>query len=56
MLEINKQEMRYSKQGERVTIYKRDEKGNIVYESYKDSASGSVIYYTDEDVTKYQKS
>ena len=39
MLEINKQEMRYSKQGERVTIYKRDEKGNIVYESYKDSAN-----------------
>lgn len=55
MLEINKQEMRYSKQGERVTIYKRDENGNIVYESYKDLASGSVIYYTDEDGDKIPK-
>lgn len=31
MLDINKQKMKYSKQGEKVTIYDRDENGNIKY-------------------------
>lgn len=31
MLEANKQKMKYSKQGEKVTIYDRDENGNIKY-------------------------
>lgn len=31
MLDINKQEMKYSRQGEKVTIYDRDENGEIKY-------------------------
>lgn len=31
MLDINKQDMKYSRQGEKVTIYDRDEKGEIKY-------------------------
>lgn len=31
MLEANKQKMKYSKQGEKVTIYDRDENGSIKY-------------------------
>lgn len=31
MLEANKQKMKYSRQGEKVTIYDRDENGNIKY-------------------------
>ena len=31
MLESNKQKMKYSRQGEKVTIYDRDENGNIKY-------------------------
>lgn len=31
MLEANKQKMKYSKQGEKVTIYDRDKNGNIKY-------------------------
>lgn len=31
MLEANKQKMKYSKQNEKVTIYDRDENGNIKY-------------------------
>lgn len=31
MLEANKQKMKYSKHGEKVTIYDRDENGNIKY-------------------------
>lgn len=31
MLEANKQKMKYSKQGEKVTMYDRDENGNIKY-------------------------
>ena len=31
MLELNKQSMKYSRQGEKVTIYDRDENGNIKY-------------------------
>lgn len=54
MLDMNKQEMRYSKQGERLTVYKRDNDGNIVYESYK-SANGDVVYYTDDDGNKIPK-
>lgn len=32
MLDINKQEMKYSRQGEKVTIYNRDKNGNIIYD------------------------
>lgn len=31
MLDINKQDMKYSRQGEKVTIYDRDENGEIKY-------------------------
>lgn len=36
MLEQNKQKMKYSKQGQKVTIYEKDDSGNIVYEGYTD--------------------
>lgn len=32
MLDINKQAMKYSLQGQTVTIYERDDEGNILYE------------------------
>lgn len=51
MLEINKQKMMYSKQGEKITVYDRDEQGNIIYESYKDS-EGNDIFYLDDDGNK----
>lgn len=40
MLDINKQAMKYSLQGQTVTIYERDEDGNI-------------LYYTDSDGNPY---
>lgn len=40
MLDINKQAMKYSLQGQTVTIYERDDDGNI-------------LYYTDNDGNPY---
>ena len=31
MLDANKQQMKYSLQGQKITIYKKDEDGNIQY-------------------------
>lgn len=51
MLEINKQEMKYSSQGKRIPVYKRDGNGDIVYQSYVD-ADGNTIFYLDENGEK----
>ena len=46
MLDANKQQMKYSLQGQKITIYKKDEDGNIQYEGYTDS-DGTFIPYLD---------
>ena len=46
MLDANKQQMKYSLQGQKITIYKKDEGGNIQYEGYTDS-DGNFIPYLD---------
>ena len=46
MLDANKQQMKYSLQGQKITIYKKDEVGNIQYEGYTDS-DGNFIPYLD---------
>ena len=51
MLEINKQEMKYSSQGKRISVYKRDGNGDIVYQSYVDT-DGNTIFYLDENGEK----
>ena len=51
MLDINKQRMQYSLQGQRFTVYDRDDDGNIIYISYTDS-DGNKIYYLDDDGNK----
>lgn len=51
MLEINKQNMKCSRQGQRVTIYETDDDGNIIYEGYTDS-EGNFIPYLDDDGNK----
>lgn len=51
MLEINKQEMKYSSQGKRISVYKRDVNGDIVYQSYVD-ADGNTIFYLDDNGEK----
>lgn len=51
MLDINKQRMQYSLQGQRFTVYDRDDDGNIIYTSYTDS-DGNKIYYLDDDGNK----
>lgn len=51
MLEINKQEMKYSSQGKRISVYKRDGNGDIVYQSYVD-ADGNTIFYLDDNGEK----
>ena len=48
MLDANKQQMKYSLQGQKITIYKKDENGNIQYEGYTDS-DGNFIPYLDGD-------
>ena len=54
MLEANKQPMKYSQQGTRITIYEKDDEGNITYEGYTDS-DGNFIYYLDDDKNKIPK-
>ena len=46
MLDANKQQIKYSLQGQKITIYKKDENGNIQYEGYTDS-DGNFIPYLD---------
>lgn len=45
MLEINKQSMKYSLQGQTVTIYEKDDDGN---NKYYETSDGEKIYYTHE--------
>lgn len=52
MLRINQQKMKYSRQGQKVTIYERDENGNIVYEGYTDDETGLFVPYYDDDGNK----
>ncbi|CDD64886.1 uncharacterized protein BN803_01954 [Firmicutes bacterium CAG:882] len=51
MLEINKQNMKCSRQGQRVTIYETDDDGNIIYEGYTDS-EGNFTPYLDSKGNK----
>lgn len=54
MLDINKQDMKYSLQGQTVTIYERDDEGNILYEGYTDT-EGNFIPYLDDEGNKIPK-
>ena len=54
MLDINKQEMKYSQSGQRVFIPQTDENGDIVYEGYKDS-DGNFVPYLDSEGNKIPK-
>lgn len=54
MLDINKQEMKYSQSGQKVFIPQTDENGNIVYEGYKDS-DGNFVPYLDSEGNKIPK-
>lgn len=48
MLDINKQEMRYSQHGQKVTIYEKDDNGNIKY--YVDGDGNKIPLIADEKV------
>nr|DAX01593.1 MAG TPA: hypothetical protein [Bacteriophage sp.] len=48
MLDINKQSMKYSQQGARITIYERDDDGNIKY--YIDSDGNKIPLIAEEKV------
>lgn len=54
MLEINKQPMKYSLQGQKIKVYKKDAEGNIEYEGYTDS-EGNFIPYLDGKGNKIPK-
>lgn len=54
MLDINEQAMKYSLQGQTVTIYERDDEGNILYEGYTDT-EGNFIPYLDDEGNKIPK-
>lgn len=54
MLDINKQAMKYSLQGQTVIIYERDDDGNILYEGYTDT-EGNFIPYLDDEGNKIPK-
>ncbi len=51
MLDINKQDMKYSRQGEKVTIYDRDENGGIIYIE----VAGEKIPSIKKEVTGYSE-
>lgn len=53
MLDINKQEMKYSQGGQKVFIYERDEDGNILYEGYP--SDDGFVYYHDLNGNKIPK-
>ena len=46
MLDINKQAMKYALQGQTVTVYEKDEDGNLKFYETED---GEEIYYTHEE-------
>ena len=46
MLDINKQAMKYALQGQTVTVYDKDEDGNLKFYETED---GEKIYYTHEE-------
>ena len=46
MLDINKQAMKYALQGQTVTVYEKDEDGNLKFYETED---GEKIYYTNEE-------
>lgn len=48
MLDINKQKMRYSLQGQRITVYEKDDDGNIKY--YTDSDGHMIPMIADETI------
>lgn len=48
MLDINKQKMMYSQHGQRVTVYERDDDGNIRY--YVDSDGNKIPLIADEKI------
>lgn len=48
MLDINKQKMKYSRQGQRITVYERDDEGNIRY--YTDSDGNKIPLIADEKI------
>lgn len=48
MLDINKQLMKYSQHGQRVTIYEKDEDGNIKY--YVDGDGNKIPLIADEKI------
>ena len=54
MLDNNKQSMKYSLQGTIITIYEKDDEGNILYEGYNDS-DGNFIPYLDDNGNKIPK-
>ena len=47
MLDINKQAMKYALQGQTVTVYDKDEDGNLKFYETED---GEKIYYTHEEI------
>lgn len=48
MLDINKQEMKYSRQGQRIKVYERDDEGNIRY--YIDGDGNKIPLIADEKI------
>lgn len=46
MLDINKQAMKYALQGQTVTVYEKDDDGNLKFYETED---GEKIYYTHEE-------
>lgn len=48
MLDINKQKMQYSRQGQRVIIYERDDDGNVKY--YVDTDGNKIPLVADEKI------
>ena len=54
MLDINKQAMKYSLQGQTGPMYERDDDGNIIDERYTDT-EGNFIPYLDDEGNKIPK-
>ena len=48
MLDINKQRMMYSRRGQRVTVYEKDDDGNIKY--YGDGDGNKIPLIADEKI------
>lgn len=48
MLNINKQSMKYSQHGQRITVYEKDDDGNIKY--YTDSEGNQIPLIADEKI------